>query len=89
MAQYELTFLLNEEAELKNLKTLIMSLEGTVTKEDKWGERELAYSIKKNTSAVFYNWQFTIEEKNINEFKKKLNFTDKMIRYLLLKAGDE
>lgn len=89
MTQYELTFLLNEEAELKNLKTLITSLAGTVTKEDKWGERELAYSIKKNTSAVFYNWQITIDEKRINEFKKKLNFTEKMIRYLLLKAGDE
>lgn len=89
MAQYELTFLLNEEAELKNLKALITSLEGKVTKEDKWGERELAYPIKKNSSAVYYNWQLSIDEGKINEFKKKLNFTDKMIRYLLLKAEQE
>jgi small subunit ribosomal protein S6 len=82
--KYELTFLTKEEIELKNIKELIESLKGKVTKEEKWGEKTLAYSIKKNHTALFYIFQLEIDKKNIAELKKKLNFNDKILRYLLL-----
>ena len=82
--KYELTFLIKEEAELKNVKDLIESYKGKVTKEDKWGEKTLAYSIKKNRTALFYNFQFEVDKKNILEFKNKLNLNEKILRYLLL-----
>jgi len=82
--KYELTFLIKEEIELKNIRELIESLEGKVTKEEKWGEKTLAYSIKKNHTALFYIFQLEIDKKNIAELKKKLNFNDKILRYLLL-----
>lgn len=82
--KYELTFLTKEETELKNIKELIESLKGKVTKEEKWGEKTLAYSIKKNHTALFYIFQLEIDKKNIAELKKKLNFNDKILRYLLL-----
>ena len=50
----KLTFLTKEEAELKIIKELIESYKGKVTKEDKWGEKTLAYSIKKNLTALFF-----------------------------------
>ena len=84
MTQYELTFLLNEEAELKTLKDLVSSLKGKIVKEEKWGEKKLAYPIKKSHSAVFYNWEIDMDVSTIEEFKKKLNFNEKLIRYLLL-----
>lgn len=82
--KYELTFLTKEETELKNIKELIESFKGKVTKEEKWGEKTLAYSIKKNHTALFYNFQFELDKKNVAELKKKLNFNDKLLRYLLL-----
>ncbi len=82
--KYELTFLTKEETELKNIKELIESLKGKVIKEEKWGEKTLSYSIKKNHTALFYNFQLEIDKKNIAELKKKLNFNDKILRYLLL-----
>ncbi|MEK7633411.1 MAG: 30S ribosomal protein S6 [Patescibacteria group bacterium] len=82
--KYELTFLTKEETELKNVKELIESLKGKVVKEEKWGEKTLAYSIKKNHTALFYNFLFEMDKKNIAELKKKLNFNDKILRYLLL-----
>jgi len=82
--QYELTFLLNDEEELKNIKTLIESFSGKILKEEKWGRKSLAYPIKKNETANFYNWMLEVEKKNIQELRKKLNFNDKLIRYLLL-----
>lgn len=82
--KYELTFLTKEETELKNVKELIESLKGKVVKEEKWGEKTLAYSIKKNHTALFYNFLFEIDKKSVAELKKKLNFNDKILRYLLL-----
>ncbi|KKQ01774.1 MAG: 30S ribosomal protein S6 [Candidatus Roizmanbacteria bacterium GW2011_GWA2_36_23] len=80
---YELTFLLNHEEELDNIKILVQSFSGKLETEEKWGKKSLAYPIKRNTSANFYHWVFEMEEKNIVEFRKKLNFNEKIIRYLL------
>lgn len=84
MSQYSLTFLLNEEAELKVLKDLIASLGGVIKKEEKWGEKTLAYPIKNLKSAHYYQWQMEIEKNKILELKKLLNYNEKLIRYLLL-----
>lgn len=82
--KYEITFLTKEETELKNVKDLIESYKGEVTKEEKWGERTLAYSINKNRTAFFYNFQFEIDKKGVLELKNKLNLNEKVLRYLLL-----
>lgn len=82
--KYELTFLVKEETELKTIKDLIESYKGKVTKEEKWGERTLAYTIKKNRTALFYNFQFEIDKKSVLELKNKLNLNEKILRYLLL-----
>ncbi len=86
MNQYELTFLLNEESELENIKKLIISLSGKVLKEEKWGKRTLAYPIKKHTTAEFFFWKLEIDQKNVSELRKKLNFNEKLLRYLLLNS---
>ncbi|KKQ24758.1 MAG: 30S ribosomal protein S6 [Candidatus Roizmanbacteria bacterium GW2011_GWC2_37_13] len=80
---YELTFLLKEEAELKNIKDLVESF-AKITGEEKWGEKTLAFSIKKNNRAYFYNFNLELSKEKTNELKKKLNFNEKLIRYLLL-----
>ena len=82
--KYELTFLIKEETELKNIKDLIETYKGKVTGEEKWGEKTLAYTIKKNRTALFYNFQFEIDKKSIFELKNKLNLNEKILRYLLL-----
>jgi len=83
--KYEITFLLNEEEELKNLSDLVTSLKGKIIKEEKWGKKTLAYAIKKTTSVDFYNWTIEMSQKNVGEFKRKLGFNEKLIRFLLLK----
>lgn len=85
---YELTFLLNEEEQLTKIKELITSLKGKITKEEKWGEKSLYFPIKKAHKAVFYNWVFELDQKQLKDFRKKLDFNEKIIRYLLLKSGE-
>ncbi len=85
MAKYELTLLLPEEAEIKSLKDIVNSLKGKIVKEENWGKKSLVYPIKKNSSAYFFHLLFNIDQNNITELKNKLNFNEKLIRYLLLK----
>ena len=83
---YEFTFLLNEEEEIKNIRKLFESLKGKITSEEAWGKKTLAYPIKKNTAAYYYNWKFDMNSEDVEELKRKLNFSDKIMRYLILKA---
>ena len=87
MTVYELTFLLNDEEEVKKIKELIQTLQGKILEETKWEKKSLAYPIKKNTLADFYIWNLEIDESKVNELKKKLDFNEKIIRYLLLKIS--
>ena len=86
MGKYHFVFLLNEEVELKNIKELVKSYAGKVVKEEAWGQKTLAYPIKKQLSANFYDWQIELGQKDVSEFKRKLNFNEKLLRYLLLKT---
>lgn len=85
MNQYEFVFLLNEKEELKNLKSLITSVSGKVLEEKSLGKKTLAYPIKKQTAAEFYEWKLELSPSTLQEFKKKIGFNEKLLRYLLLK----
>lgn len=82
--KYELTFLLNEEKELAVIKDLLKSLDAKLLEEAAWGKKNLIYPIKKHTIASFYNWKIDIKKTAVSELRKKLNYNEKLIRYLLL-----
>lgn len=86
MTRYELTFLLKDEEETKSLTQILESFSGKIVEEKKWGKRQFAYPIKKDTSASYFTWMVDIDKKNVSELKKKLNFNEKLIRYLLLES---
>ena len=86
MTQYELTFLLPEKEEMKPVKDLLLAEKATIEKEEEWGEKTLAYPIKKNQTAYYFHWTIKIDDNRINELRKKLNFIEKLLRYLLLKV---
>ncbi len=84
---YEFTFLVEDEKETQALTDILAEVKGKVNQEQKWGKRLLSYPIKKRTSAVYVTWHIDIDSKNLAEFKKKLNFNDKVLRFLLLKEN--
>ena len=84
MAKYELTFLLSEEAESKKIKELLESLAVKIAAEENWGQKTLAYPVKKNHTAYFYNWTLDVDKAKVTELKRRLNFHEKLLRYLLL-----
>lgn len=86
MNKYEFTFLLPDETEVEQIKTLLESLKGRITEETKWGKRQLSYPMKKQNTAFYFTWMIEVEPKQMAEFKKKLNFNETLLRYLLLKV---
>jgi len=84
--KYELTFLLNEEKELVVIKELLKSLDVKLLEEHVWGKKNLIYPIKKQTAASFYHWIIEVGKKQVTELSKKLNYNEKLIRYLLIVA---
>ena len=87
MNKYELTVMVRNEGDIENVKTLLETYKGKITEEKKWGKRELAYPIKKETSAYYFTYQLEVGGSEISDFKKKMNFDDKVLRYLLLKRS--
>jgi ribosomal protein S6 len=86
MNRYELTFLLNSEEEKKTVSSLLTSLDGKVVEEKHWGKLQFAYPINHKTSADYFTWVIDVDNKKVAELKKKLNFDEKLIRYLLLEV---
>lgn len=91
--QYELTFILGEKATQEDgvakttaVKDLIKKFEGSVSKEELWGRRELAYEIKRNRSGFYVTLWFEIPPKNLKAFEQELNFDESVIRFLVTKA---
>ena len=84
MSAYDFVFLVNQEEELNNIKSLVTSLEGSVDEEKKHGKKTLSYPIKKQMEASLYQWKVSMPKDKVTEFKKKLGFNEVLLRYLLL-----
>lgn len=88
MNKYEFTFILNDEKELTELKKTLKTHSGILVKEHSWGERTFAYPIDKLLKSPYYTWQIEIKKKDLGEFKKKLEYNEKLIRHLILASGE-
>ena len=90
---YELTFILDEkagqaegEAKTAELKKYIEAHGGTITKEDLWGRRELAYPIARNRSGFYVTLIFTFPQQEVKPFEQEIRFDETIIRSLITKA---
>lgn len=88
MNSYELVFILKEESEtlLGNIKTAVEETTGLIQSAEKWGKKDFSYLIKKLSSGYYFIWQINLPQDKINDFKKKMDFDENIMRYLLLKS---
>lgn len=84
MKQYELTLLLSKKEDLNLVKKILEENGAAVEKEESWGEKKLAYPVKKQRSAYFFTLYIKTNPSNLLEIKKKLNYEEKILRFLLL-----
>ncbi|MBI4097819.1 MAG: 30S ribosomal protein S6 [Candidatus Levybacteria bacterium] len=86
---YQLTLVIRstlKEAEQKKLLEGIKSLLGKAKITEKsWGQKALAYPIRKEVSGLFLNWNIDSESVVPLNFEKKLLGNDDILRHLLLR----
>lgn len=92
MQNYELTIVLPGKATAAKKKDAVSRVEkivkangGKVVKEDDWGVKELAYSIKKNTSGAYLYFDLELPTSAVASVNEKVKLEDDIIRHLLVR----
>jgi ribosomal protein S6 len=77
-----------KEADQKKLVENVKSWLNDVkfTKEEAWGQKPLAYPIKKEIAGNYYLWHFESEEGVKKEFEERIFRNDNIIRHLMLRT---
>jgi ribosomal protein S6 len=93
MRTYELVMVLRpslKDADVKKLLELVKGWIGdvTITKENDWGQKPLAYAIKKEAAGHYFQWMLeTEEEKSLPaDFEQRLIRHDDVLRHLVLRT---
>ena len=68
-----------------NLKKILTSVKAKVVKETDWGVKKMSYPIKKTDLGLYLFWDLEIENDQIQELNRLLNFETGLLRYVLLK----
>lgn len=88
MNNYQLTVLVQPNLAEKDRKDLldgVTKMFGKVTKEDLWGNRDLAYPIVKHSKAYFAHYEFDLDPALVKELDRSLKLNEDVIRYLLIR----
>lgn len=95
MKDYELTVLIHPDLEadletpLTKVRDIIKNAGGTVTSEDNWGKKRLAYQINKEVFAVYVYMELSLPADALLKISNILNITDEVLRYLLVKTDEK
>ena len=95
MKEYELTVLVHPDLEsqldktLAEIKSIIMTAGGKVAKEDNWGKKRLAYSIRKENFAVYISFDLELPSDAPLKISNTFNITESVLRYLLVTVDEK
>ena len=95
MKEYELTVLVHPDLDaeldkaLDKVKALVTDNGGEITKEDNWGKKRLAYTIKGQDFATYVYFEVKLPAEAPLKISNVLNITDEILRYLLVKFDDK
>lgn len=94
MKDYELTVLIHPDFEsdlekaLDKVRGLVAANGGEIAKEDNWGKKKLAYTIKGQDFATYVAMDLKLPATAPLKISNTLNITDEVLRYLLVKAEE-
>jgi small subunit ribosomal protein S6 len=96
MPQYDLNVLLNPSLDAAQLATekeyvenAIKTAKGTITAVDEWGNRRLAYAIRKEREAYFLIYRLDLPSDTTNEIQRSLRLRDNIRRVLVVRQRPE
>ena len=92
MTNYEIMFILSTQLTEEEKKANVELVEATLTKAgatevktEIWGDRKLAYPIQKKENGYYVLTTFQIEGTQLVEIETKLNITETILKYMIVK----
>jgi ribosomal protein S6 len=82
--EYEISYILKDEADFKTLQDLLVAHEGEVFSETALRNVVLSYPIKKQTQAFFGYLHFKMDPEKIKSFDHDLKFNTPVLRFLIV-----
>lgn len=95
MRKYEVIFIIRsmeEEATvavIDKFAKLIAANGGTITKEDRWGKRHLAYEIKKEVEGFYVLFYVTCEPACVAEVDRVMKITDEILKHMIVRSDEK
>lgn len=91
MRAYDLVLVLRASLSDTQRKKLVADLkdklkDAKITKEEEWGQKPLAYKVKRELAGFFHLMQLECENALDNGLDKRLSDNDNIIRHLLLRT---
>lgn len=89
MNQYEVAILFDPGLEVdlekatSRVEKIFADNGGKVVNTDNWGKRKLAYTIKKQESAIYVIYTLELPGESVKKVESTLNITDEVIRFLI------
>src|SRR6188474_358166 len=94
--QYEVVFIVDpgaDDAEVSRLtdihKQIVTDQGGTITKEESWGKRPLAYEILHHNEGSFVLLEIEGSGKEIAELERRMRVNDRIIRYITVRVDED
>lgn len=90
--KYELTIITESssaEQILESVNTLLKLNKSRDIEVSDWGDKKMAYSIKKNKTGHYYYIELSIPTIAVNKLQSQLNIENGVLRYLLVEAEQE
>ena len=92
MKNYEIMFILStqltdeeKQAKVKFVEETLAKSEAAEIKTEVWGERKLAYPIKKKESGYYVLTTFQIDGIKLAEVEARLNIEESILKYMIVK----
>lgn len=96
MALYDLSVILNPSLDAAQLQTekdyieaAVRNAGGTVESLDEWGNRRLAYAIKRDREGYYLIYRVNLTEATTNEVQVSLRLRDNVRRVLVVRQRPE
>ena len=92
MRNYEIMFILStqltdeeKQAGVKLVEDTLAKAGAVEIKTEVWGERKLAYPIKKKENCYYVLTLFQMDGTGLTEVEAKLNITESILKYMIVK----
>ena len=92
MRNYEIMFILStqltdeeKQAGIKLVEDTLAKAGAVEIKTEVWGDRKLAYPIKKKENGYYVLTLFQLDGTGLSEVEAKLNITESILKYMIVK----